>query len=444
MSERFWGWLTDEERAKSLEDGWVKEFFKGIHPGDGLPGKLEAYQASTNLTKQMAAYSLTAHWFARDPVDPDVYWGRDPRETIPGRLPFLLHAPKRGTRPVPLVLYYAGTGEVGTDLAAHFRQATIFSKLTSPAFQKDNPCYVFAPMLPDWKDFRSGQPESPTPLAALVNDAMYAVIRDAKNPPVDTNRLYVTGLSFGGGASVEMMTQWPGRFAACVPVESFPTLDMIPGKPPGNYWFIYNERGGPKPSRESHMEAVRRLVTSRGGDCRIGRYPDEGHDAWSKAWQEDAVWRWVFSKTADGRRVSGAAPVPAARPPGDAGLPTCTASVPGADERSGPERGVDGLDATCYISSQAMGNSGYWQAEYPAPRKGRVTIHTGTRDGRGILTNGRVEVSANGRIWTRIGGFSSGDGTFTSHQAIPFRFLRIVPTESPPKVLIVRRVEVEG
>ena len=282
-----------EEKAKYLEEGWVPEFFTGLRPGDGLPGRVEAYASSDELTAHLKAHTLTARWFVRDPVTSDYYWDYDLTKPPPDRIPFLLHTPTtKDRKPVPLVLYFPGNGEVGTNLAAHFKQSTIFSKIASPAFQKENPCYLFAPMLPDSASFRSGNRKFPTLLSVLVCDAMYAVIRDARQPPVDTNRLYVTGLSFGGGAAMEMMVQWPGRFAACVPVENLPSLPMIPEKPPGNYWFIFNEKNRYKGTRfEEHVEELRQLIVSRGGECRVGNYPDEGHDAWHKAWQEDQVWQ---------------------------------------------------------------------------------------------------------------------------------------------------------
>ena len=150
----------------------------------------------------------------------------------------------------------------------------------------------------------------------------------------------------------------------------------------------------------------------------------------------------MFAQTADGRKVQRGRLSPVAKTPVDAGVPVCVATLPGKDGRSGPERGADGLDETCYVSDQPMGADGYWQIEYPVPRKGRVMVHTGTRDGKGFLANGRVEVSVNGKIWTRAGTFSAKDGTYAFRQATPFRFLRVIPAERLPKALIVRQVEV--
>ena len=409
-------------------------------PGDGYPGHFEAYAPSPDLTFHMTTYNLTARWFERAPVGLEFF--KNWNLSIPNRLPYLLYTPEnKGNAPVPLVLYFMGTGAVGEDLTK-FKQALIFKLVSDPAFQKKHPCYLFVPMLPGVGEFRSGVSGAPTPLATLVCDAMLAVIRDAKSPPVDMNRIYVTGHSFGGGAAIEMMTQWPGRFAACVPVENIPSLPMIPKEKPGNYWFIYNDKGGVKEERESHLETVRRLIVSRGGDCRVGRYPAAGHEAWGRAWREDQLWQWVFSKTADGR-ASQVIGKPTAKQIVDIEKPVCFASVPGQVGYE-PERAADGLDTTWYMSSAPVILGGYWQIEYPTPRAGRVKVYTGRRDGKGIVTSGRVEVSADGKYWTRAGGFSTNkDGSCSFQQNTPFKFLRVLPTSTPPEVLIVRRVEIK-
>ena len=93
----------------------------------------------------------------------------------------------------------------------------------------------------------------------------------------------------------------------------------------------------------------------RGGDFRRSTFPDIGHDAWRKAWREDAVWEWMFSKTLDARkksRLHGAS-----KPSKDSdgvfyhllAKAKCSSSVPGKDSGHGPDRVVDGFDATAYV-----------------------------------------------------------------------------------------------
>ncbi len=275
---------------------------QGVRPGNGYPGNLEKYDVSPELKRNMERFDLQASWFWRAPIDSSNY--HHDRDRCPlNEMPYLLYTPKRGQKAVPMVLYFGGAGEHGTNLVDQFHQTTVFSKLTSSEFQKQHPCYVFAPMLPKDGSLRGGLPETPSTLSDLVCDAMYAVIQSLNSPSVDTNRLYLTGLSFGGGVAYELPCLYRGRFAASVPVSSLQTAFMIPKTQPGNYWLLYNEDSyRSEPSKKSLVD-LERTVKERGGDFRVATFPEVGHNAWDKAWREDCVWDWMFSKTADGTPV---------------------------------------------------------------------------------------------------------------------------------------------
>lgn len=90
-------------------------------------------------------FGMTAGWFRRDAL-PTGYMERVKLQA--NELPYLLFSPRRGAKAVPMVVYFGGTGEQGTDLSLHFRQTVLFSRLTEAEFQKRHPCYIFAPMLP--------------------------------------------------------------------------------------------------------------------------------------------------------------------------------------------------------------------------------------------------------------------------------------------------------
>ena len=91
------------------------------------------------------------------------------------------------------------------------------------------------------------------------------------------------------------------------------------------------------------LDAFGSHVKALDGDFRIGTFPSNSHDAWSSAWREEAVWEWMFSKTADGTPVRGAKAARGAGLVSAAPKPTCTASVKGKDGGSGPERSAVAL-----------------------------------------------------------------------------------------------------
>lgn len=262
-------------------------------PGFGYPGRLEPYASMPEMQEGLVKFGMTAGRFRRDAL-PTGYVGRVKLQA--NELPYLLFSPRRGAKAVPMVVYFGGTGEQGTDLSLHFRQTVLFSRLTEAEFQKRHPCYIFAPMLPKGAVIRAALPGERSLMADLVCDALYAVIAAQRTPGVDTNRLYVTGLSWGGVAAFELACGFPGRFAACVPTACIQSPLRIPRKRPGNYWMLYNENSYKSEWSQSAIREIEQIVRSGGGDFRCSTFPDRGHDAWRKAWCEDAVWEWAFQR----------------------------------------------------------------------------------------------------------------------------------------------------
>ena len=426
-----------------------QNFPSGIRPGDGYAGRLEAYDSSPDLRARMARFDLSAGWFYRDKIDEDLYF-LDPRWCPANELPYLLYTPKDARKPVPMVVYFGGTGEHGTNLVEQFRQTTIFAKLTSPEFQKRNPCYVFAPMFPKGASASSGLPEHPNPMLDLVCDTMFAIIKETKGPPVDRKRIYATGLSFGGGAAYSLLCAYPGRFAAAIPVSCTVSAFILPKKQPVNYWLLYNENGYRHPAMQNLLTNTAHVVRERGGDFRSSSFPDAGHNAWDKAWSEDVVWEWLFSKTSDGSPIAAASSgSPAARPASpkpSAGRylegAICAASIPGAEGHE-PAHGADNLEATWYASAEPAKRGDWWMVEFPEPVSGRVVISSGTNAGKGRLSSGRVESSSDGKFWNRCGSFSSATGECRFTQRGPAKFFRVLPEHTRPETLILREVNVE-
>ena len=441
------------ESARSIVIGLVLVMSFTIHspcfgakvglarPGDGYPGRIEPYLASAELKAQMSRFGMTAGWFRRDELPEAKNDGCKSGPT--DEMPYLLYSPRRGNKPVPMVVYFGGTGEQGTNLVSLFRQTTVFSHLTAPDFQKGHPCYIFAPMMPKGAVIRAALPGESSRLAALTCDAMYAVIKTLKHPPVDANRLYVTGLSWGGVATFELACSFPGRFAACVPTACIQSPLRIPRKSPGNYWMLYNENEYASGWSQKAIREIEEIVRAGGGDFRRSTFPDRGHDAWSKAWRENAVWEWVFSKGAIGgkstRGVSGRVrQSPAFRAIAEA---SCSSSVPGKDDGCGPERMLDGLDATAYVSAHDVGNGDWVEIVCKESVSGRIEFVSGFRDGSCKLVNAIVEASeGDGRVWNRVGMFSGKSGVARVELRSPVTKFRVTYVGRKPVKMVLRKV----
>ena len=389
------------------------------------------YPVSPELRRELDRYGMTAGFFTARSA------------TSTNRLAYLLFTPKGKKLPskVPLLAYLPGNGEIGEDVTRQFQRA-LFKLVTSEDFQRKRPCYLLAVSPPDGTTAIFGRmPDgSPTDLEAAIGELIRGVARTRKSPQVDEARIYATGFSFGGIAVYGLAFAMPDLFAAAIPV-STTALDpgMVPDAPPSNYYHLYNEGDIRDLARErARLEAFGDRVRARGGDFRAGTFPKEGHNAWDAAWREEAVWDWLFSKR-KGTAPAGArkgAPVPRQL------AATCTASRPGRDGKSGPERAADGLDGTAYISDAPMGRGDWFQIAFAEPTSGRFSIRTGLADGRGRLTRGQVESSSDGRFWTKCARFQKDAGECAFEIRAHVRFLRILPEEVPPRPLTIREISI--
>jgi hypothetical protein len=416
-----------------------RKFPGGVLPGNGIPGTVSPYSVTADLQERLSHYGLKALWFQRADIPEDLYpYNKSFCPT--NALPFLLFRPEkvRGGN-LPLVVYFGGWGEMGTDLRLQFQQSAVFDQICNPEFQKRHPCALFAPMLLRRHHAVGNGPGDPSPAQQLVCDAMYAAIRMLGPGVVDTNRIYVTGLSYGGRVSWSLPCSYPGRFAASVPVSAYSTASGIPESNAPNVWLLHNRNEYASDSDRREFDELRRTIEAGGGELHETSFPDTGHDAWHAAWREMSIWDWMFSKTANGELVPDARKIR-----DDRGNRTvsgrCSASVPGIDDRHEPRFGADAMDATCYISFRPVSKGDWWQIDYDSPVRGRFTILTGTPDGKRGLARGRVETSADGKTWSRVANFSQKTGTAQFSVTSPVRFLRILPEPVKPETLVIRDV----
>ena len=387
---------------------------------------------------------------------------------FPANLRYLLFTPESaGSRRMPLVVYFPGSGEVGEDVKKQFRQKAIFDIVASAEFQTRHPCYFLAISLPTGtRTMYDGLPGKPSAIQELVMGAVRTVAESCSAPYVDMNRLYVIGFSFGGECAYGLALAYPGVFAAAMPVATFPPPpSFVSASHPGAWWHIYNagdySAHGIKPEM---LRPFAQRVKACGGEFRTGTYPREGHNAWSAAWREKTAWDWLFSKSLDGRVIDDgqpaavlAGPQPVgSRPAGkseadklkrvvtkDISSAVCTASVPGKGPASAPRLAVDGLDGTAYVSARPVKKDDWFKVEFPSTASGTIIVKTGASDGHGkdILRKGAVEVSFDGHTWKRRGKFSEKTGECELRlKTDVIKFIRIVPDPEKPQPLVIREI----
>jgi predicted peptidase len=113
--------------------------------------------------------------------------------------------------------------------------------------------------------------------------------------PVDTNRIYLTGLSMGGIGTLDLAIRYPQRFAALIPIafriEDGWNLCAIKDMP---MWAFHGERDDIIPI--SKAQAVVNALVVCGGNPLFTIYPDLYHDSWTRTYNNPDIYTWLLTK----------------------------------------------------------------------------------------------------------------------------------------------------
>ncbi len=198
----------------------------------------------------------------------------------------------------PLILYLHGMGERGEDNGAQLRFLPEW--MAQPEARRRYPCFLLAPQCrPDrfWVEtpraFDRAVPRRPPgPQMQAVINLLEEALAEL---PVDTRRLYLTGLSMGGYGSWDLGTRLADRWAAVAPIcgggdELY--ADRLVGVP---VWAWHGDADDVVPVEKSRsmIDAIRRA----GGDPKYTELAGVGHDSWTPAYtHDDGVLPWMFAQ----------------------------------------------------------------------------------------------------------------------------------------------------
>jgi predicted peptidase len=119
-------------------------------------------------------------------------------------LNYRLFTPEDTTIPQPLVLFLHGAGEAGTNNESQVRANMGATTWVERPFQKKHRSYVMAP-------------QTSSSWSGSNLDRAYNVIRRLIDEgKVDSTRVYLVGLSLGGGGALTMLLRHPDMFAAAL------------------------------------------------------------------------------------------------------------------------------------------------------------------------------------------------------------------------------------
>lgn len=199
------------------------------------------------------------------------------------KLNYYLYLPEEyepdGPEKFPLLLFLHGGGESGDSLVAVKRNGP--PKLITQG--KQFPFLILAPQNPyqnKWWNTRA------------VKQLLDSIVSTTK---VDTKRIYLTGLSRGGGAAWEMAVQYPDSFAAMAVVcgmAPLPYASWINREMP--IWVFHGAEDKSIPVAES--DAMVAKLKEMSYEVRFTRYPGVGHDSWIQAYETEELYDWFLQQ----------------------------------------------------------------------------------------------------------------------------------------------------
>jgi len=183
----------------------------------------------------------------------------------------------------PLMLFLHGAGERGDDL----NKVKVHGPPKIVETRKDFPFIVVSPQCPE-DDWWTKKTEV---LINLLDDIIARY-------DIDTERVYLTGLSMGGYGSWALASEYPGRFAAVVPICGGGNRIMSIFLKDMPIWAFHGGKDSVVPVEES-KELVE-AINARGGNAKLTIYPDANHDSWTETYNNQEVYDWLLKH----RRVS--------------------------------------------------------------------------------------------------------------------------------------------
>ncbi|MCI0499496.1 MAG: prolyl oligopeptidase family serine peptidase [Planctomycetales bacterium] len=197
------------------------------------------------------------------------------------KMDYLLYLPgdfEKEQKSWPLLVFLHGAGERGSDIS----RVKIHGPAKLVEQGKDLPFIVISPQCPADKWW----PYMGEPVMALIDETV-------ERYPVDTRRIYLTGLSMGGYGAWAIAGMYPERFAAVVPICGGGQPYLAKNLKDIPVWAFHGAQDPVVPVQRS-QEMVD-AVNSMGGNAKLTIYPEADHDSWTQTYNNDQLYQWLLS-----------------------------------------------------------------------------------------------------------------------------------------------------
>ena len=200
----------------------------------------------------------------------------------------------------PLILFLHGGGEKGDNNLSHLIANKGAVAWVEPDRVARNPVYVLAP-------------QCPTEPSGWINkenqDLVVQILEEfiQEHPQVDTDRIYIEGMSMGGMGTWEMILEHPDLFAAAIPIcgrvstsyyeDGGKKFDALANMP---IWVAHAE-DDPSVNVQGSDDAVAALQAHGNTSVKYYKYLPESiwpnhHHSWKAVYEDEEIYNWLFEQ----------------------------------------------------------------------------------------------------------------------------------------------------
>jgi poly(3-hydroxybutyrate) depolymerase len=194
---------------------------------------------------------------------------------------YLLHVPDAyyddDTEEWPLIVFLHGGGESGTD-------PSVIQFFGPPARTLEgwqSPFIILSPQSPgEWHRW----------IADEVIELLDRIVGEYR---VDADRIYLTGLSYGGHGTWTVSSEYPDKFAALVPICGWGDVRDVERIKNIPTWIFHGEK-----DESVNVDASREMyeaLKQAGGTPTLTLYPELDHYVWEQTYNSDALYEWLLS-----------------------------------------------------------------------------------------------------------------------------------------------------
>lgn len=183
----------------------------------------------------------------------------------------------------PLVVFLHGSGQRGDDNRSQLRGFP--EQMANSDWRLRYPCYMLVPQCPErfaWK--------------SLIDELTSIIHEISSKNPIDTTRIYLTGLSMGGFGCFGLAAEEPQLFAAVVPIcggGDPTTASKLVDTP---MWIVHGDADEVVPVEQSR-KMVESIRAAGGTKVLYTELPGVGHNSWTQTYSDpDGPISWMFNQ----------------------------------------------------------------------------------------------------------------------------------------------------